>query len=425
MTQTYRILRQRTQSLATPLVALLALAALALAVAGCAELPVQAEQAAPFFSGFIEGTEVTVAPQVDGRIIEIGADLGDTVRRGDVVVRLDDAVLQSRRAEAEAGLAAAQANRDRTVAGAHAETIAAAEGALAEALARYEGARTAHLNARTAITEPQSLNAEITDTHTQLALAEQAVERAEAELAATELKAGIYADRGGDVERTWALQTEAARAALAQAKAQQQGAAAYLNALLAMRRNPLPQQAELHRAEGEAAVAAAQVEAARAKLAELRAGPTEASVAMAEAQVQQAAAAVAQIDVLLDQRTLTAPISGIVSTRSAHAGEVAVAGRPLLTITDLATVTLIIYVPADQVGTIVPGQTVAVTVDAYPDRTFSGAVVSIASEAEFTPRDVQTSAVNVSLVFAVKVTIANPDRALKPGMPADAILLAP
>jgi HlyD family secretion protein len=68
------------------------------------------------------------------------------------------------------------------------------------------------------------------------------------------------------------------------------------------------------------------------------------------------------------------------------------------------------------------GQAVAVTADAFPERTFTGEVANIAGEAEFTPQNVQTQASRVNLVFAVKVRIPNPDRALKLGMPADAVI---
>jgi HlyD family secretion protein len=70
------------------------------------------------------------------------------------------------------------------------------------------------------------------------------------------------------------------------------------------------------------------------------------------------------------------------------------------------------------------GQTAQVTVDAYPDETFEGTVTFIALEAEFTPKNVQTEEERVNLVFAVKISLENPDHRLKPGMPADAEILS-
>jgi multidrug resistance efflux pump len=106
-----------------------------------------------------------------------------------------------------------------------------------------------------------------------------------------------------------------------------------------------------------------------------------------------------------------------------NVGELAAPNFSLLTIADLDQVTLTVYVPENQIGLVKVGQTVHVNVDSFPERTFSGEVVHIASRAEFTPKNVQTKEERVSTVFAVKIGIPNPDHALKPGMPADAQIL--
>jgi multidrug resistance efflux pump len=80
-------------------------------------------------------------------------------------------------------------------------------------------------------------------------------------------------------------------------------------------------------------------------------------------------------------------------------------------------------VPENQIGQVQIGQPVSVTVDAYPERVFPGAVSFIAGQAEFTPKNVQTREERVNMVFAVKVQLPNSDHALKPGMPADAVIL--
>jgi len=86
-------------------------------------------------------------------------------------------------------------------------------------------------------------------------------------------------------------------------------------------------------------------------------------------------------------------------------------------------VTLTIYVPEDRLGQVLIGQEVEVRVDSFPERQFIGTIVAIAHEAEFTPRNVQTQEERVNMVFAVDVSIPNPDHALKPGMPADAAII--
>ncbi len=373
-------------------------------------------------SGFIEGEKVVVAPETSGRIAEMLVDRGDVVQKDDVLVRMDDAVLQSQRLEAEAGLAAARANLARVLAGPRSEKIAATRAALAQAEAQRDGAAQTVVNARDAISNPLSLNAEIDVARTQVRLAEQNVEMAKADLAEMELRHNVYAKQGGDTERIWDLQLQAAQAVLAQAQAELKGAQQYYYAQLDMRTNPLTLEAQLHGTEMQYDLAEAQVAAAQAALDELEAGPTEEQIAMAEAHVRQAEAAVHLVDAQIAQLTLTAPMDGIVTIRSGQAGETAIAGAPLLTIANLDKVTLVIYVPENRVGQMRVGQEVEVRVDSFPERVFVGHVANIAGEAEFTPRNVQTQEERVNLVFAVKVRLPNPDHALKPGMPADATI---
>ena len=397
----------------------LLLVSLAFLLTSCASAQADVESALTA-SGFIEGEEVTVAPETGGRIAELLAERGDEVQAGDVLVRLDDAALQSQLGEAEAGLAAAHANLDRVLAGARSEEIAAARATLSEAETQLDGAEEAVLNTRDVISNPQSLNAEIDGARTQVQLAEQEVEMAEANLAETKLKHDLFVPRGGDVKRTWELQLQAAQAAQAQKQAQLEGARAYLSVLLATRDNPLASEAQLHKAEMEAQLAEAQVAQAQARLDELEAGPTDEEVEIAEAQVRQAEAVVRLVEARIDHLTLTAPMSGTVSSRSAQKGETATAGAPLLTITNLDEMTLVIYIPENRIGQVQVRQEVEVKVDSFPERVFLGQVSSIAGEAEFTPRNVQTKEERVNLVFAVDVSIPNSDHALKPGMPADA-----
>ncbi|MBI3732833.1 MAG: efflux RND transporter periplasmic adaptor subunit, partial [Chloroflexi bacterium] len=108
--------------------------------------------------------------------------------------------------------------------------------------------------------------------------------------------------------------------------------------------------------------------------------------------------------------------------KAVHTGELAAPGASLLTIVSLDPVKLTIFVPETQIGDLKIGDEIAVQVDAFPNRLFSGKLVFIASQAEFTPRNVQTKAERVNTVFAVRVQIPNAKFELKPGMPADAVL---
>lgn len=215
----------------------------------------------------------------------------------------------------------------------------------------------------------------------------------------------------------------AAQAALEQARALHTGAQQALQNLLDMRENPLEILAQVHTAEAAYHQAEAAVEAAQAQLALLRAGPTPEEVAAAEANVRQAEAALDALRVQREKLTLRAPVDGLVVSRSIEPGEIASPGSTLLRLANLDLVKLTIFVPETQIARVQPRQPVDVAVDAFPNRTFKGEVTFIAHEAEFTPRNVQTQAQRVNLVFAVRVSLDNPDHVLKPGMPADATIV--
>jgi len=226
-----------------------------------------------------------------------------------------------------------------------------------------------------------------------------------------------YYEQAAATYQSWLAWTE-----LARAQAGQQGAASYLGALSAQKANPLTLQAQVDAAESQYRIASAALVVAQAQVDGMRMGATPQQIAAAEAQANMARAALEAFKVQLAKFALKAPISGLVLERPAHAGEVALPGAPLLTVADLDNLTLTLYVPESDLGKIRLGETVSVTVDAYPGRVFTGTITSIASEAEFTPKNVQTREERVNMVFAVKVRLANPDHALKPGMPADAVI---
>ena len=181
---------------------------------------------------------------------------------------------------------------------------------------------------------------------------------------------------------------------------------------------------ELERAQTAYEVAAAQHRQAAEQLALVRSGARRERVEAQRAAVRQAEAAVAQAEAMLSNARIHAPFSGIVTVRHRQPGEAVSAGLPVLTLMDPADRWVRIYVREDRVGRVSLGQRAEIRADAFPDRRYDGRVVFIASEAEFTPRNVQTADERVKLVYAVKVAIEG-DSALelKPGLPADVRLL--
>ncbi len=206
------------------------------------------------------------------------------------------------------------------------------------------------------------------------------------------------------------------------AAAQKEGAQAALEQLVAQLDNPQTLLAQADQAAAALAQANAQVLAAQAQVSGLKAGASREQIAALEAQVAQARAALTALETQRAQMTLTAPVDGVVVALSAHAGEIAAQGATLVTLADLHQMRLTVYLPAAQVGLIKLGDAAQVSVDSFSGRTFTGVVAHIADTAQFTPRNVATKEERANLVFGVEIHLDNPDSALKPGMPADAVL---
>jgi HlyD family secretion protein len=135
-------------------------------------------------------------------------------------------------------------------------------------------------------------------------------------------------------------------------------------------------------------------------------------------------ARVAQVRDRVSRSTVLNPVTGTVLATYARAGEVVQAGQPLYKVADLDTLVLRAYVGEAQLASFRLGQRVAVRVDHGQGRllTVPGTVTWVSPKAEFTPTPVQTRDERSDLVYAVKVRVANPDGALKIGMPGDVTL---
>jgi HlyD family secretion protein len=171
---------------------------------------------------------------------------------------------------------------------------------------------------------------------------------------------------------------------------------------------------------------AAAVREAEERLKLVKAAPRPDAVKQATARVEGAAAARSLANTRLSQAVVTAPLTGVVLDKHAEPGELLAAGSPVITVGRMDEVWVRGYIPETQLGRVKLGQEVQVASDTWKGRRYKGTVSFIASEAEFTPRNVQTEAERVKLVYRIKIAIANPKHELKPGMPVDAVIsLAP
>lgn len=402
-------------------------------------------------SGTIEATEMAASFRITGRVVERPVNEGERVAAGAVIARLESPELEAevarleatlratetrgpqlrteiaqreeltrrRVAEARAGLAARQARLDQLRNGSRPEEVAEAEAALA---VRRE--RVAELRAGSRPQEVQTALAEVRE-------AKAVMENAQADARRME---DLYRK-----ELIAAQARDAARMAFDVAAERYAGA---LERLALVKEGPRPE--EIRRAEAE-------VRQAEAVLTLVRQGPRPEEIRGAEAEVRQADAALrlaeaGELDVMLkrqeaatlqaniardraaraaaqahlDYTVLLTPQAGVVLRKHVEPGETIAAGTPVVTIADLRDIWLKIYIPEPRLGRIKLGQAADVTTDSFPGKTYRGTVTFISSEAEFTPKNIQTQEERVKLVFAVKISVANPDQELKPGMPADA-----
>ncbi|MDA8164648.1 MAG: efflux RND transporter periplasmic adaptor subunit [Desulfobacteraceae bacterium] len=165
------------------------------------------------------------------------------------------------------------------------------------------------------------------------------------------------------------------------------------------------------------------VNEAKEKLTLLRKGYRPEQIAKSRAQADQAEAALALARTRLGYATLASPVAGFVLTKNVEPGEYVNPGTPVVTVGELDEVWLRGFISETDLGRVRLGQKAYLTIDTYPGKRYQGRVSFIASEAEFTPKQVQTERERVKLMYRIKITVPNPSQELKPGMPADGVIL--
>ncbi len=431
-------------------------------------------------SGIIEATQVTLSAKVLARVTDVYADEGQTVKKGQLLVKLYDADYAAQVAQAQAAYAAAQARLLEALHGARPEDITQARAAVSQAQAAVAGAQrqlsvaeqnyanvrdleanleAAQTNYNTAVANlqrtqealrivqqgarPEQIQAAraavaqaqtaLTQTQTDYQRAQQLYQRGA--ISASQLDAARTARdtaqaqlqaaqaRLADLE-AGATQAEVrqAEAAVAQARAQLVGAQNALRVARQAYRERLPQRQALEASRTQYNTSQAQLLQAQARLQELLAGTRPEEVQAAQAQANQAQAALAQAQTQLANTKVYSPMNGAVITRAVEPGDLATVGSTLMVLADLTSVKLTVYIEEPVYGRLKLGQPADVTVDSYPGTVFRGRVTKIAQQAEFTPKEIQTPEQRAKLVFAVEITVPNPQGKLKPGMPADAVM---
>jgi HlyD family secretion protein len=344
-------------------------------------------------SGNIEATEVNISFKIPGRVEQRLKDEGEPVARDEEVARLDTADLDAEVAARKADIRVAQAALDELLAGSRPDEINAAQAAVDKAraaLAEFQNG-----------SRPEEIAA---------ADAERLAAQADMERLAKDLQ------RDEQLYRQHTITPEQYDAAWAASKM------AFERHVQARKRYDLvkegPRKEQIDQARAALALAESQY-----KL--VKEGPRAETIAQGRAKVEQAKAAGLSAEVRRSYASVRSPLRGVVLSKNIEPGEYVAPGTPVVTVADITNVWLRAYVdePDVQTGIVRLGQEAEVTTDSCPGKIYPGWISFIASESEFTPKNVQTEKERVKLVFRIKIDVKNPDRELKPGMPADARLL--
>jgi len=391
------------------LLAILLLGVWLIASSGCENLKATAANSNGLKgSGRIAAREVKIASEIGGLVAEVNPDEGALVRKGDVLLRVDDSMLLAQRAQAEATVKMAHAQRDQLVAGARPEQIEAARATISSTQALLDGANADlnHVLAGANNADIMSAQAQLEGTKAQAKLIQDAYN----DVSNGRATAKEYGVQGGGLGAA----EEQMRARLSAANAQVAAAQAQLNRVLAGATLD-----EIKGARSRVAAAQAQWDAAQAQYKLILSGASREQIATADAAVAQAEASLRLFDVQSNKLTARAPQDGTVLARNVEVGQVLAPGATVFVIGQLDTLQITVYLPETTYGQVKLGQKVQVTVDSHPGVAFAATVIHIADEAEFTPRNVQTVEGRRATVYAVKLDVLNPEGKLKPGMPAD------
>jgi len=350
-------------------------------------------------SGNIELDEVNIAFKTAGRLIERDVDEGDAVKKGQVVARLDRDQLVAQRESQAAALLSAETQLTQ------AQTSLEWEKANLAADVEQRDADVAANLARFAELKNGSRPQEKLDARAAVDAAQAEVDRSQKDW---ERAQKLYKD--DDISTAqydqYRDRNDSAAAALRSAKERE------ALVLLGPRVEQINQQgAQVERARGA-------LKMAQANGFEMK--RREQELATRRAEIERARANLALIDSQLADTVAVAPVDGVVLVKSADVGEVLAPGTAVVTLGDIGHPWLRGYVNETDLGRVKLGSKARLTTDSYPGKVYWGRVTFISSEAEFTPKQIQTQQERVKLVYRIKIEMDNPRRELKLNMPADA-----
>ena len=350
-------------------------------------------------SGNIEATTVDVSFKIPGKIAKILVEEGDFVKEGHLIAALEHQDLLAQKAKAEATLESAQSRIPSLLKNIEFQDQATRQ-EISQAQAAVDAARS-RLQQLLAGSRPQEIQS-----------ARAAVDQAQADMekrkADMDRAKKLYQDHYISAQ-DWDAARTAYEMALAGYQKVQENYALVVEG---------PRKEEIDTARAQLRQSEAALRLARTRT--IQVDVLRQDLATAQAQVKEAASSLEVIQTQIGYSSLFAPIGGVVLVKNTEAGEFIVPGGAVITLGDVAKPWLKAFINESDLGRVKLGQKVSVTTDSYPGKVYPGKITFISSEAEFTPKNVQTTKERVKLVYRIKVSLANPQMELKPGMPADA-----
>jgi HlyD family secretion protein len=349
-------------------------------------------------SGNIEATTVDVSFKIPGKIEKLFVEEGDLVKEGRIIASLEHKDLLAQREKAQAALETAQSRIP-----ALQKNIEFQDKASNQEISQAEAAgRAAESRLQQLLTgsRPQEIQASKADLDQTLADIEK--RKADMERAQKLYQNQYISAQDWDAART-AYEVSVAN----HHKAKEQYALVL--------EGPRKEEIETARAQLQQAQASLRL----AKTRKIQVDVLRRDLQTAQAQVKEAASALDVIQTQIDYSRLYAPVSGVVLVKNSEPGEFIIPGGAVITLGDLEKPWLKAFINEGDLGRVKLGQKVSVTTDSYPGKVYPGKITFISSEAEFTPKNVQTTKERIKLVYRIKVSLANPQNELKPGMPAD------
>lgn len=350
-------------------------------------------------SGNIEFRKIDISFKTAGKLLEIAVDEGGTVKKGTILARLDHELMSRMRTRDYSSVEVAQSKLLQLRTGIeYQQASVASELSLRQAELRQANAKLQELLDGTRPQEVEQVRAALTDAKVARDQARREYERAQQLISREDISQSQFDQFKARFDSTGAqVQNVEQRLALAL-----EG----------------PRKTDIESARASVARAEAAIKMVTAQRLDIQ--RKQEDLAAGRADVERTRAGVSMIDSQLDDTVISSPADGVVLVKSADPGEVLAAGTPILTIGEIDKPWLRGYVPQSKLGRIQLGMPVSVHSDSYPGKTYQGKISFIASEAEFTPKQIQTNEERVKLVYRIKVDIENSQRELKLNMPVDA-----